>query len=93
MPLKRQEASDRASIAAHESWARTPDRSARTAAAREARWAKYLAAAEALAPAGATPQDIAQRAEHLRMADMKRMALKSAQARRRGKGDPEAAVA
>ena len=73
----------RASIAANERWARTPDRAAATAAAREARWEKYLATAAELAPAGADHADIAARAEHLRQADMKRMALKSAQARRK----------
>ena len=72
-----------ASIAAHESWARTPDRAARTAAARDARWRNYMKEAAALAPAGASAEDIAERAEHLRMADMQRMALKSAQARRK----------
>lgn len=75
----------RASTAAHESWARTPDRSARTAKARDARWQNYLEKARGLAPAGADEVDIARRAEHLRQADMQRMALKSAQARRKGK--------
>lgn len=76
------EASLRAKIASNERWARTTDRSAATAPAREARWQKYLTAARALAPASATDQDVAQRAEYLRQADMQRMALKSAQARR-----------
>lgn len=75
----------RASTAAHVSWARTPDRSARTAAARAAKDQKYLDQARALAPPEATAEDIARRAEHLRLADLKRMALKSAQARRKGK--------
>lgn len=79
------EAKLRASVASNERWARTADRSAATAAAREARWQKYLTKASELAPDGATAEDIGQRAEHLRMADMKRMALKSAQARRMGK--------
>lgn len=77
-----QDAHLRAQVAAHESWARTPDRAARTAAARNARWQRYLARAAELAPAGATPEDIEQRAEHLRQADMRRMALASAKARR-----------
>jgi len=80
--LSPEEAHQRASIAAHESWARTPDRSARTSAARDARWEKYLEKARDLAPAGADEVDIARRAEHLRQADMKRMALASARARR-----------
>lgn len=62
-----------ASIAAHESWARTPDRSARTAPARSALDAKFLEQADG-DPA---------RAEHLRKAHFKRLALKSAQTRRR----------
>jgi hypothetical protein len=83
--LSPEEAHQRASIAAHESWARTPDRSARTAPARDARWKKYLEKARALAPPGADQTDIARRAEHLRQADLKRMAYLSARSRRMGK--------
>lgn len=61
-----------ASIAAHESWAATEDRSARTAPARAALDRKFLAEADG------DPQ----RAEHLRKAYFKRLALKSAKARR-----------
>lgn len=61
-----------ASIAAHESWARTPDRTARTSKARAALDAKFLAEADG------DPV----RAEHLRKAYFQRLALKSAQARR-----------
>ena len=60
-----------ASIAAHESWAATPDRTARTAPARQALEAKFLAEADG--------DPI--RAEHLRRAHFKRLALKSAQVR------------
>ena len=67
----------RARIAAHESWARTPDRSARTANARKALDDKFLA------EANGDPR----RAEHLRKAYYARLALKSARARRRGSGD------
>lgn len=77
------ERSLRASIAANERWARTANKSDATASAREARWQKYLTRAADLAPAGATDDDIARRAEHLRQADMQRMALKSAQARKK----------
>ena len=63
----------RASIAAHESWAATPNRSARTAPARRALEQKFLEAA------GGDPV----RAEHLRRAHFQRLALKSAQARRK----------
>lgn len=61
-----------ASIAAHESWAKTPDRSARTSRARAALDKKFLDAADG------DPV----RAEHLRKAHYKRLALRSAQVRR-----------
>lgn len=64
----------RSQIAAHESWANTENRSARTASARAALEAKFLA------EAGGDPV----RAEHLRKAHFARMALASAKARRRG---------
>lgn len=64
-----------ASIAAHESWANTPNRTARTAPARAALDAKFLALADG------DPV----RAEHLRKAHFKRLALRSAQARRLAK--------
>lgn len=64
-----------ASIAAHESWARTENRGARTSPARAAFDQKFLDAA------GGDPV----RAEHLRKAHFARLALKSAQARRRAK--------
>lgn len=75
----------RAQIAADESWARTPNRAARTAAARQARFAKYREQAAEMAGPGADDADIDQRAEYLMRADMRRMALKSAQARRQRK--------
>lgn len=61
-----------ASIAAHQSWANTTDRTARTSSARAALEAKFLAQADG--------DPI--RAEHLRKAYYQRLALKSAQARR-----------
>jgi len=64
-----------ARISAHESWARTSNRSARTAPARAALDAKFLAAADG------DPV----RAEHLRKAHYGRLALKSAQARRKAR--------
>lgn len=64
-----------ASIAAHESWARTTDRAARTSKARAALDAKFLAEADG------DPK----RAEHLRKAYYQRLALKSAQARRKSR--------
>ena len=62
-------------IAAHESWARTLNRSARTAPARAAFEANFLA------QAGGDPV----RAEHLRKAHFARLALKSAQSRRKAR--------
>ncbi|WP_375003712.1 hypothetical protein [Aeromicrobium sp. CTD01-1L150] len=62
-----------ASLAAHTSWANTPNRTARTAPARAALDAKFMA------EAGGDPL----RAASLRQAHYKRLALKSAQARRR----------
>lgn len=59
-------------IGAHASWAKTKDRTARTANARAAMDAKFLAEADG------DPV----RAEHLRKAYYQRLALKSAQARR-----------
>jgi len=63
----------RGTIGAHVSWANTVDRAARTAPARAALDAKFLE------EAGGDPV----RAEHLRKAYFARLALKSAQARRR----------
>lgn len=59
-------------IGAHQSWANTIDRTARTAPARAAMDAKFLAEADG------DPV----RAEHLRKAHYSRLALRSAQARR-----------
>lgn len=74
--MNKSERTLRAQIAAHESWANTEDRSARTANARRALDEKFLA------EAGGDPQ----RAESLRKAYYARLALKSAQARRNRKG-------
>lgn len=60
-------------IGAHVSWAKTEDRTARTAPARAALTQKFLD------EAGGDPV----RAEHLRRAHFQRMALKSAQSRRK----------
>lgn len=70
-----------ASIAAHTSWANTTDRTGRTAPARAALDAKFLAEADG------DPR----RAANLRTAYFKRLALKSAQARRRAKESASAA--
>lgn len=83
MSISASERKLRSSIAAHESWAATPDRSARTAAARRGLEQKFLD------EAGGDPQ----RAEHLRKAHFQRLALKSAQSRRRAREATEAANA
>jgi hypothetical protein len=73
MPLTPAEKSLRGKLAVETSWARTENRSARTAKARRALEGKWLTEADG------DPV----RAEHLRKAHYARMALKSAQARRR----------
>jgi hypothetical protein len=62
-------------LGAHISWANTPDRSARTAPARAALDQKFLDAADG------DPV----RAAHLRQAHFARLALKSAQSRRKAR--------
>jgi len=64
-----------AQVSAHVSWANTENRSARTAPARAARDAKFLD------EAGGDPV----RAGHLRKAYFARLALKSAQSRRKSR--------
>ena len=67
-------------IAVRESWARTPDRAARTANARRALLDRFEREVD---PDGElTPAERAIRAAHARKAYFARLALKSAQARR-----------
>ena len=71
----------RASLASHASWAKTDDRSARTAAARrkfDERFEREVDPEGVLSPAERT-----RRAANARKAYYARLALKSAQARRR----------
>ena len=85
MPLTPAERSLRGQIAAHESWARTENRSARTEAARRAAEERFEREVD---PDGTlTPAERTQRANHARKAYFARLALKSAQARRRRDGD------
>ena len=89
-PLSTSERKLRASIAAHESWARTEDRVGRTEAARRT----YRESFEALVdPDGRLdPAERARRGEHAFKAHMARLALKSAQVRRaRAEGREKAA--
>jgi hypothetical protein len=78
----------RAQVAAHESWAHTENRSARTANARKAMLDKFERQVDP--DNELSPAERAKRAEHARKAYYKRLALKSARARRRG-GDDNAA--
>ncbi len=72
-----------ARIAAHESWAATSDRSARTAPARRAFTERFEQQAD---PDGdLDPAERTRRAESLRSAHYARLALKSAQARRKSR--------
>ncbi|QOW00624.1 hypothetical protein RCF27_10260 [Rhodococcus pyridinivorans] len=75
----------RAEIAAHESWAKTDDRAARTANARKAALDRFEREVD---PNGElTPQERSKRAEHARKAYFARLALKSAKARRARKSE------
>ncbi len=70
-----------ARLAAHESWARTADPSARTEPARRALLDRFERQVD---PDGTLPPaERARRAEHARKAYFQRLALKSAQARRK----------
>jgi hypothetical protein len=71
-----------AQLAAHEGWAQTDDRSARTKVARDAFLKRFLD------EAGGDPV----KAENLRKAHYLRLALKSAQSRRRAKQTKVAAL-
>lgn len=83
--LTRSERTLRARLAAHESWANTEDRPARTAAARQALEDRWIE--EARRRFGYTdPDKLTQAAEHLKKAHYVRLALKSARARRARKG-------
>lgn len=83
MPIPESERRIRSQIAAHESWAHTTDRTARTAPARAALDQKFLD------QAGGDPV----RAAHLRKAHFQRLALKSAVARRKAREATETATA
>lgn len=82
------ERSLQARIAAHESWARTPDRAARTAKARAAMESKFSRLVD---PDGLlSPEERAYRADQARKAHYTRLALRSAQSRRRRSARREA---
>jgi hypothetical protein len=80
-PLTPAERVLRARIAVHTSWANTHDRSARTAPGRKAFLARFEKQVD---PDGTLqPAERARRAEQAMKAHMARLALKSAQTRRR----------
>lgn len=68
-------------LGAHVSWARTVDRPARTASAREAAAARFEKQVRAEHP-DLPDKQVMQMAEHRRRAEMARIALRSVQARR-----------
>lgn len=83
MPISPAERRSYGQIGAHESWARTEDRAARTLPGRQAAWYRFERLVD---PEGVLPlAERAKRAEHARKAHFKRMAMKSAQVRRRRK--------
>jgi len=70
-----------AQIAAHESWAKTPNRAARTAAARKAMMERFETLVD---PDGVMPEAARlEMAESARKAHYRKMALKSAKVRAR----------
>jgi hypothetical protein len=74
----------RARVAAHTSWANTPDRSARTVAARRGLELRFEREVD---PDGVLPQEErSRRADSARRAHYSRMALASARARRSRRG-------
>ncbi len=87
MALSPAERKLRASVAAHESWARTVDPTARTERARST----YRQSFEDLVDPEHTldPAERARRGEHAYKAHMQRLALKSARARRARAGRPD----
>ncbi len=79
-----------ARASAHESWARTTDRAARTAAGRKAADDRFLRQVREQHP-DVDERTAQQMAEHARSAYYVRLALKSAQARRVRKAKPSTA--
>ncbi len=83
MPTSFAERSLAGSLAAHESWANTPDRAARTAPARAALLARFEREVD---PDNLLePAERGRRAEHKRKAYFQRLALRSAQSRRKSR--------
>ncbi len=89
MPLSPSERKLRATVAAHTSWANTADRSARTAAGRKAMLDRFEREVD---PDGVLdPAERALRADSAKKAHFARLALRSAQVRRRKAAGGDAA--
>jgi hypothetical protein len=73
-----------ARIAAHESWARTRDRAARTAPARAGLQARFIREAREQLGANATERQVADAAESARRAHYARLSMAGVTARRAG---------
>jgi hypothetical protein len=71
-----------ARLAAHESWARTPDRAARTSAARQGLMARFEREARERLGQGASDRQVADAAESARKAYYQRLAAAGLKARR-----------
>jgi hypothetical protein len=83
MSVPESERTLRARLAAHQSWANTTDRAARTAKARKAQLERFEREVD---PDGVlTPAERATRAEHARKAHLLRLSLKSAASRRKAR--------
>ena len=79
MPISKEAAQARGRIGGYTRAALAPDRDSITRAARDARWQRYL---DQVPPEITDPAERTRRAELLRRADMTRLSLKAAKARR-----------
>jgi hypothetical protein len=79
------ERSTRASLASHASWAKTENRTARTQPGREAILEKYFDQVDP--ECKLTPEERRKRAANAHKAELQRLALKSAKARRQAQED------
>lgn len=86
MPISRQDAQTRARLAALTKIAKTPNRSALTAASRASQAQKFVDEVRAALPDLTDEGEIQRRADELRRAHMLRLALRSSTVRRRRRG-------
>jgi hypothetical protein len=78
-----------AKAANHERWAGVDDRTAATQKARDTFRDRFITEARERFGDDLAPEDLARRADHLRKAYYARLALKSAQARRKRAAQPD----